>query len=50
VYATHDVASKKVISWASWVEGVEQTAILTLTSPPEGLSLLSGFGDISGFA
>ena len=50
VYATHDVASKKVVSWAPWVEGVEQTAILTLTSPPEGPSLLSGFGDISGFA
>jgi xyloglucan-specific exo-beta-1,4-glucanase len=50
VYATHDVASKTVISWAPWVEGVEQTAILTLTSPPEGPLLLSGFGDISGFA
>jgi hypothetical protein len=50
VYATHDVASKTVISWAPWVKGVEQTAILTLTSPPQGPLLLSGFGDISGFA
>jgi len=49
VYATHDVGSKAV-AWAPWVEGVEQTAILTLTSPPKGPSLLSGFGDISGFA
>ena len=30
--------------------GVEQTTVITLTIPPEGPSLLSGFGDISGFA
>jgi photosystem II stability/assembly factor-like uncharacterized protein len=50
VYATHNVSSEKAVAWAPWVEGVEQTAILTLISPPEGPSLLSGFGDISGFA
>jgi xyloglucan-specific exo-beta-1,4-glucanase len=50
VYATHHVVSAKGINWATWIEGVEQTAVITLTSPPEGPALLSGFGDISGFA
>lgn len=36
--------------WTPWVEGIEQTAVLTLTSPPQGPQLFSGFGDISGFA
>lgn len=40
----------KTIDWKSWVEGVEQTAVLTLSSPPKGPHLLSGFGDIGGFA
>jgi hypothetical protein len=31
------------------VEGIEQTAIFTLISPPEGAHLLSGFADIGGF-
>jgi xyloglucan-specific exo-beta-1,4-glucanase len=35
--------------WKPWVEGVEETAIITLTSPPLGPPLLSGFGDIAGF-
>ena len=36
--------------WKPWVEGIEQTAVITLTSPATGPHLLSGFGDISGFA
>lgn len=50
VYATRDSAAG-AMTWRPWVEGIEQTAIITLASPPEGsFSLLSGFGDISGFA
>src|SRR5581483_3685197 len=38
------------IVWRPWVEGIEETAILALASPPLGPPLLSGFGDIGGFA
>ena len=53
VYATGqllDADRGKSILWKPWVAGVEQTAVLTLLSPPQGPHLLSGFGDISGFA
>ena len=53
VYATRELLNadrNKAIVWKPWVRGVEQTAILTLVSPPKGPHLLSGFGDISGFA
>ncbi len=49
VYRTQH-ANDNILRWQPWVEGVEQTAIITLTSPPAGPELLSGFGDISGFA
>jgi hypothetical protein len=53
IYATRQftrVGSGEPVTWFPWVEGIEQTAVLTLTSPPQGPRLLSGFGDISGFA
>lgn len=53
VYATQELLNAdhgKSILWKPWVQGVEQTAVLTLVSPPKGPHLLSGFGDISGFA
>lgn len=53
VYATRellDADQGKSILWKPWVQGVEQTAVITLVSPPMGPHLLSGFGDISGFA
>ena len=53
VYATRELLNAnqgKSILWKPWVQGIEQTAVLTLVSPPQGPHLLSGFGDISGFA
>ncbi|MFI4907311.1 MAG: hypothetical protein ACHQHL_04360 [Steroidobacterales bacterium] len=53
VYATQQLLNAdqgKGIVWKPWVRGIEQTAVLTLVSPPEGPHLLSGLGDISGFA
>jgi hypothetical protein len=53
VYAAHhltDVDHDRPITWTPWVEGIEQTAIITLDSPHGGPPLLSGFGDIGGFA
>ncbi|MDE2051802.1 MAG: hypothetical protein KGJ72_12375, partial [Gammaproteobacteria bacterium] len=51
VYGTDqllDADQSKSILWQPWVRGIEQTAVLTLVSPPRGPHLLSGFGDISG--
>jgi xyloglucan-specific exo-beta-1,4-glucanase len=48
VYATHDLG-KNAMQWRPWVNGVEQTAILAMTSPPTGPHLLSGIGDIGGY-
>jgi xyloglucan-specific exo-beta-1,4-glucanase len=52
VFATHnfsDLNRNQPTHWATWVTGIEQTAIITLCSPPAGPPLLSGIGDISGF-
>ncbi|MGA7674225.1 MAG: xyloglucanase [Rhizomicrobium sp.] len=49
VYASNDLG-KPAMLWKPWINGVEETAILTLASPPAGPPLLSGFGDIGGFA
>jgi xyloglucan-specific exo-beta-1,4-glucanase len=53
VYATRELRNAdkgRTVLWKPWVRGVEQTAVLTLLSLPKGPHLLSGFGDISGFA
>ena len=52
IYATHDftkVGAGQPTLWTPWVDGIEQTAVLTLVCPPAGPPLLSGFGDIAGF-
>jgi len=52
VYSSNDLVKAdagKPLLWTPWVEGVEQTAVITLISPAKGVSLISGFGDIGGF-
>jgi len=52
LYATHDLTDadrSRPITWKPWVEGIEQTAVITLASPQRGPHLISGFGDIGGF-
>jgi photosystem II stability/assembly factor-like uncharacterized protein len=52
VFASNDfsnVSREQPTHWAPWVTGIEQTAIITLSSPTGGPHLLSGFGDIGGF-
>ncbi len=53
IYATdalENADSGGPTSWHPWVEGIEETAILALASPEKGPHLISGFGDIGGFA
>jgi hypothetical protein len=35
--------------WSVWTDGIEETAVLDLASPPSGAHLISAFGDIGGF-
>ncbi len=52
VYASNDfsnVSLNEPTHWKTWITGIEQTAVITLASPPVGPHLLSGFGDIGGF-
>jgi hypothetical protein len=35
--------------WSIWADGIEETAIIDLASPPSGAHLISAFGDIGGF-
>ncbi len=48
VYVTRD-APRRQLNWTPWVQGIEQTAIITLISPPGGAHLITGFGDLGGF-
>ncbi|MFD1950787.1 WD40/YVTN/BNR-like repeat-containing protein [Sphingomonas arantia] len=49
LYDTRDFAAPGRMTWRPWTRGIEQTAIITLTSPTGGAPLVSGFGDIAGF-
>lgn len=49
IFATDDARKPGELVWKPWVDGIEQTAIITLASPTAGPPLVSGFGDIAGF-
>jgi hypothetical protein len=40
---------KGTVLWKPWVQGIEQTAVITLISPTGGAPVISGFGDLAGF-
>lgn len=49
VYGTQELEKSGNMLWKPWTTGVEQTAVITFTSPTGGAHLVSGFGDIGGF-
>jgi len=52
IWETHDatnVDSKQLIHWTVGADGIEETAISALISPPAGAHLISGISDIGGF-
>ena len=52
IWGTHDMTdfdAGKHTRWTIAADGVEETAVLALASPPWGAHLISGVGDIGGF-
>jgi len=52
VWTTHDLTnadSRNTVHWTIGADGIEETAVLTLASPPTGAHLLSGVGDVCGY-
>ncbi len=52
IWATNNLSranEQQPPSWRFFNQGLEETAILALASPPKGPPLLSGMGDICGF-
>jgi photosystem II stability/assembly factor-like uncharacterized protein len=52
VWGSHDISALdagQATHWQPQVDGIEQTAVLDLISPPDGVHLISGLGDIGGF-
>jgi photosystem II stability/assembly factor-like uncharacterized protein len=45
-----DADQGKPTHWVPRAEGLEETAVLDLVSPPEGAHVISALGDIAGFA
>jgi photosystem II stability/assembly factor-like uncharacterized protein len=52
IWETHNVSnadSQQLIDWTVGADGIEETAIQALISPPAGAHLISGISDIGGF-
>ncbi len=52
IWSTSDLSnadSGTTVHWAVGANGIEETAVLRLISPPSGANLVSGVGDIGGF-
>jgi hypothetical protein len=49
VFMTENLNSDTPVDWKFTNKGLEETAVLSLASPPEGAPLISGVGDICGF-
>ncbi len=49
VYETRDLNAEPLPKWRFQSDGLEETVILELISPPKGASLLSVMGDLGGF-
>jgi photosystem II stability/assembly factor-like uncharacterized protein len=52
VWATHDLTAadaRKPTHWIVGANGIEETAVISLLSPPDGPHLFSGLGDIGCF-
>ena len=52
VWATGDLTNAdagNTVHWTIGANGIEETAVLTLASPPAGAHLLSGVGDVCGY-
>jgi len=45
----HDADLDQDTHWSVWADGIEETAVIDLASPPAGAHLVSAFGDIGGF-
>jgi photosystem II stability/assembly factor-like uncharacterized protein len=45
----HNADLDRDTHWSVWAEGIEETAVIDLASPPAGANLISAFGDIGGF-
>ncbi len=52
IWETHNVTNvdaQQIVNWTVGANGIEETAITALASPPAGAHLISGMGDIGGF-
>ena len=45
----HNADLNQDTHWSVWADGIEETAVIDLASPPAGAHLISAFGDIGGF-
>ena len=50
VFMADQLADSGPANWQVWTRGIEETVPLTMTSPTDGAPLISGLGDIGGFA